>query len=279
MARARIETAAGSREVDSGFAQLLADGARFGGHELTVDGVPQSYVDTTDPSHLSYPYVRMLADLVDLQPEGPLTALHLGGGACTLARYVATARPGSTQLVVDSDAGLVDLVRTHLGTSGFRLKVADARKTVSRLKDQSSDVVVCDVFTAARLPEEVTTVEFAGQVARVVRLDGVYGMNVGDGNGLAFTRSQVATLRTVFAHVALLADPGVLRGRRFGNLVLAASHSPLPERGLRRRSARAMGTARVMLGRELADFSGGASPIRDGATRPTPAPPPEQFGR
>jgi len=279
MARAHVEPPPGRYEVDAGVAELLWDAERTGGVELAVNGVPQSYVDTADPTYLSYAYVQLLADLVDLMPEGPLTALHLGGGACTLPRYVATTRPGSTQLVVELDARLADLVRAELGTTGFKLKVAEARATVTRLDDASSDVVVCDVFTGARIPEPVTTFEFVEQVARVLRPGGVYAMNVGDGGGLAFTRSMVSTLLAVFPHVGLIGDPGVLRGRRFGNLVLAGSHAPLPERGLRRRAARAIGTARVVLGREVADFPGGAAVIRDSTVGPTPTPPPDLFAR
>jgi hypothetical protein len=43
--------------------------------------------------------------------------------------------------------------------------------------------------------------------------------------------------------VVLLADPSVLRGRRFANLVLAASDAPLPLAALSRRASRAAGRA------------------------------------
>lgn len=279
MARAHIEPAPGRHEVDQGIAELLWDAERTGGVELLVNGVPQSYVDTADATYLNFAYVQLLADLVDLLPEGPLTALHLGGGGCTLPRYVGTTRPGSTQLVVELDARLADLVRRELGTPGFKLKVAEARATVSRLDVGSSDLVICDVFSGARIPPSVTTVEFVEEVARVLRPVGVYGVNIGDGGTLDFTRGQVATLQAVFPHVGLLGDPGVLRGRRFGNLVLAGSHSPLPEKGLRRRAARAIGTARVVLGQELVDWTGGAAPVRDATAGPTPTPPADLFAR
>ena len=279
MARIRIEPDPGRYDVDSGLAELLWDADHPGGVELAVNGVPQSYVDTADLTHLDYAYVQLLGDLVDLAaPAGEtLTVLHLGAGACTLPRYVATTRPGSTQLVVELDARLAELVRRELGTTGFKLKVAEARATVERLGDDSSDVVVSDVFAGARIPEHVTTVEFVGQVARVLRTGGTYAANVGDGGELAFTRGQVATLLEVFPHVALLGDPGVLRGRRFGNLVLAASDLPLAEMGLRRRAARASGTARVVIGRELLDWTGGAAVVRDATVGATPTPPPDLF--
>ena len=269
----------GRRTVDLGEAELLGDADREHGWWLSVDGVPQSYVQLDDPAHLEFEYVRMLGDVVDLLPDGPLTALHLGGGACTLPRYVATTRPGSRQIVVELDAALVELVRSQLGTDGFKLKVGEARAVASTLAPGGSDLVVADVFRGAMLPMHLTTVEWATIARGLLAPGGVYAINVADGSGLSFVRSQVATLLSVFADGVLLGDPGVLRGRRFGNLILAASDSPLPVLGLRRRAARAIGTARVVHGAELVAFAGGARVVTDATAVATPGPPPAVFIR
>ncbi len=276
----RSEPPPGRDEVAEGQAELLRDLDRPNAWELSVAGVPQSYVDLDDPTHLDFAYVRLLGDLLDLlaDPAAPLTVLHLGGGACTLPRYVAATRPGSRQLVVEIDPALVALVRERLGTPGFRVRVGDAREELARLTPAASDVVVGDVFGGARIPEHLTTLEHAQAVRRVLRPGGAYALNVGDGGGLAFARGQVATLRAAFGHVLLAADPGVLRGRRFGNLVLAASDAPLPEEPLRRRAAsRAAGPARVLAGDKLAAWAGGAAVVHDATARPAPVPPPDVF--
>ncbi len=281
MARIRSEPSPGRHQVDGGTAELLRDWDRPTGYELSVDGTPQSYVDLENPTHLEYAYVRLLGDLIDLvaEPGEPLTVLHLGGGGCTLPRYVAATRPGSTQLVVEADARLAELVRGQLGTGGFRLRIGDARGELARLEVDSCDVVVGDVFAGARIPRHLTTTGHVGAVRRVLRAGGTYAVNVGDGGGLAFTRGQAATLRSAFHHVLLLADPGVLRGRRFGNIVLVASDHAAPEAGLRRRAARAAGTARLVTGPDLTRFIGGAAAVSDAGAGPTPEPPPAVFGR
>src|SRR5258708_36544823 len=89
---------------------LAADADRPGGWTVLADGFPQSHVDLDDPRHLEFEYVRRLGHIVDLTaPAGqPIRVLHLGGGGLTLARYVAASRPGSRQLAVDNDAGLVE---------------------------------------------------------------------------------------------------------------------------------------------------------------------------
>ena len=77
--------------VTGGTAELLADADRDGSWMLLVDGTPQSHVDLDDPTHLEFEYVRRMGHVLDLaaDPGAPLDVLHLGGGALTLARYVA----------------------------------------------------------------------------------------------------------------------------------------------------------------------------------------------
>ncbi|MDP9102006.1 MAG: fused MFS/spermidine synthase, partial [Actinomycetota bacterium] len=193
-------------EVLFGTAELLPDADRRHGWFLAVGGVPQSYLQLDDPTHLEFEYVRLIGDLVDLVglPDEPLTVLHLGGGGCTVARYVAATRPGSTQLVIEVDAALAELVRRELGTAGFTLRVGEARQVLPGLADDSSDIVVADVFAGADLPRHLTTTEFLVEVRRVLRPGGTYVANVADGGGLGFVRGQVATLRATFAHAVLL---------------------------------------------------------------------------
>ena len=265
--------------VAFGEAELLQDLDHEDGWLLNVDGVAQSYVDRADPTHLEFDYVRLMGDVVDALPDGPLTAVHLGGGGCTLPRYVAATRPGSRQLVVEADEPLTELVRRSFGTAGFRLRVGDARTELPRLRQGESDLVVADVFESALVPLHVTTLEWVRELQRLLRPDGTYVVNVADGKPLTFARAQVATLLEAFAHVVLLADPSVLRGRRFANLVLAASDAPLPVQALTRTVSRAAGRARLVTGVALRDWTGGAAPVTDATARSAPRPPPDLFRR
>jgi hypothetical protein len=103
--------------------------------------------------------------------------------------------------------------------------------------------------------------------------------NVADGPPLRFARGQVATLCAVFRHVAVLAEPGTLRGRRFGNLVAVASDTELPVAALTRRCAGDPMPARVVAGDDLSRFAGNAQPVHDADAAPSPEPPPGVFGR
>jgi spermidine synthase len=273
----------GPTAVLGGTAELLGDADRDGSWVLMLEGTPQSHVDLGDPTHLEFEYVRRMGHVLDLAAEEgtPLDVVHLGGGALTLARYVAVTRPGSRQRVVEIDEPLTELVRAHLPlprNARIRVRADDARAALAQLRAGSADVVVSDVFAGARTPAHLTTVEFAAAVHRVLRPGGTYTANVADGPPLAFARAQVATLRSVFAEVCLLAEPGTLRGRRFGNLVAVASDSPLPVAALTRRCAGDPMPARVVDGAALVRFAGSARPVPDAEAQPSPEPPPGVFG-
>ena len=274
----------GPTAVTGGTAELLADADRDGSWMLLVDGTAQSHVDLADPTHLEFEYVRRMGHVLDLagEPGAALDVVHLGGGALTLPRYVAVTRRGSRQRVVEIDQPLTDLVREHLPLprgARVRVRADDARVGLAALHTGSADVVLCDVFAGARTPAHLTTAEFAAEARRVLRPGGVYAVNVADGPPLAFARAQVATLRSVFGDVCVLAEPGILRGRRFGNLVAVASDGELPIAGYVRRCARDPMPARVVHDEDLERFAGTARPVHDVDAVASPEPPEGVFSR
>ncbi len=274
----------GPTPVAGGTAELLGDADRDGSWVLVVDGTPQSHVDLEDPTHLEFEYVRRMGHVLDLAAADgrPIDVVHLGGGALTLPRYVAATRPGSRQRVVELDERLTELVRAHLPLprdARVRVRAADARAGLAALPAASADVVISDVFAGARTPAHLTSVEYAQQVHRVLRPGGTYAVNVADGPPLRFARTQVATLRAVFGSVCLLAEPGTLRGRRFGNLVAVASDAELPIPALVRRCAADPMPSRVVEGADLDRFVGRAQPVHDADAITSPEPPEGVFGR
>ncbi len=271
------------RRVDLGLARLLPDLDRPSAWLLTLDDAPQSYVDLDDPLHLEFEYVQRLAHVADLaaEPGVPVAALHLGGAGMTLPRYLAATRPGSVQDVVELDGALTELVRDRLPwrERSFTVHRADAREYLAGLPDGSADLVVADVFGGSRIPAHLTSVEFVREAARVLRPGGSYAANFADAAPLDFARAQVATVRSVLPEVCLVAEPSVLRGRRYGNLVLLAGtgERPLPVAELGRRVAADPFPARVVHGDRLDLLVGRARPVTDRTAAPSPAPPEGAF--
>nr|WP_026316695.1 fused MFS/spermidine synthase [Actinokineospora enzanensis] len=268
--------------VRFGTAEVLRDLDRSDGWLLSVDGVAQSYVDLADPTHLEFDYVRRIADVVDCAwPAGAaVDALHIGGGACTLPHYIAVTRRGSAQTVVDADPLLVSLVREQFGVDavpGMTLQVGDGRALTRSVADASVDLVVVDAYEKGVLSGGLFSVESTRDLSRVLRGNGVYLANLSDGPGLRFAARAVATLSAVFGVVMLVAEPGVLKGRRFGNIVLAASAVELPVAEVAARAAAAVFPSRCVMAAELRALVGPARVLTDVEGVDVPVPPTDSF--
>ncbi len=287
MARARVEDEPAQARLSDGTIARVVRSRFAGGFELDVDGTPQSHVDPDDPSHLHFEYVARMGAVIDLlrMPGQPLTAIHLGAGALTLPRYVEHTRPGSRQQVIELEQPLVDLVRAELPLprgAQVRVRIGDARDVAARLPaglQGSADLVVSDVFAGAQTPAHLTTVEYFRILAGLLSADGVLLVNVADGAGLAFARREVATVRAVMAEVIVLAEVQTLKGRRFGNLVIAASHAPLPVTWLPRLMAAGPHPAKVAQGAELDEFVRDARVATDADATASPKPAASVFER
>ena len=287
MARSRNDAPAPQARLLDGTIARVVPSQYGGGWELDVDGTPQSHVDLDDPTHLHFEYIARMGAVIDRlrMPRQPLTAVHLGAGALTIPRYVEATRPGSRQQVIELEPALVDLVREHLPLprgGSLRVRIGDAREGLGRLPKglvRNVDLLVSDVYSGAQTPAHLTTVEFYAEVARFLAPDGVLLVNVADGAGLAFARRQVATVRAILEHVIVLAEVQTLKGRRFGNLVIAASPSPLPTEWLPRLMAAGPHPAKVAQGAELDEFVRGARVATDADATPSPKPAASVFER
>ncbi|MGH8791563.1 MAG: spermidine synthase, partial [Stackebrandtia sp.] len=119
-----------------------------------------------------------------------------------------------------------------------------------------------DTYHGGQMPRRLAGVEYAAQAARVLAPGGVYAVNVLDMPGLTLSKRQAATLREVFADVCLLATPGMLRGRRDGNVVLAATREAggVPV-GRIQKAARARLNLAMRHGRALDRLLSGTAPV------------------
>ena len=277
-----MREAMGRYPVRSGEAELLRDADRPSGWMLSVGGVPQSYVDLEDPTYLEFDYLRWMVDVLDgwAEPGRALRVVHVGGAGLALPRYLAATRPGSGQLVFEPDEELTALVRQVLPvgrSSGIRVRGQAGRDGLTDLPANRADVVVVDAFAAGRVPASLTGTDLLAEVTRVLSPGGVYLANIADGSPLRYTRRVAAGVLQVFEHALLLAEPAVLRGRRFGNMVLAGSTAALPETEVARRAASAAFRARVLGGDALGQFVAGAKPFSDADAVESPDAPPDTW--
>ncbi len=259
-------------------ARLVPDVANPRAFTLRVGRTDQSYVDLDDPGRLEFDYLQQIAVVLDLvaPPGEPLRTIHIGGAAMSLPRYVAATRPRSAQVVLEPDSELTAFVRQHLplpARSGIRVRGVDGRSGIAALRDGYADVVILDAFVGPRTPAELTSLEFWTDVRRVLAASGMVIVNVTDRGPLGYARRVLAGLAECFPHLVLAAEASTLKGRRFGNVVLAASARPLPVTEIAAEAGRAPYPYRVLAGARLVQLLAGAAPFTDAESEESPAPP------
>jgi len=246
-------------------ADVVADTARPSGRLLILDRGHNSYVDLEDPTHLEFRYIRVMADLIDVEmPSGPLEVVSIGGGGFTLPGYLAATRPGTDHRVLEIDASLVDIGRRHLGFEDeAEVIVNDARRSITEVAPGSVDVVVGDAFNGLTVPWHLTTVEFVEMIGDSLASGGFYTVNVIDRPEARFARAEAATLTEVFDHVAVFAPESYFTGDRGGNYVLVGSDDPIDIDEVRSVLASRGGVEVGLTGDDLARFIDDARPLTD----------------
>ncbi len=230
------------------------DPRRPSGRLLRDGPMDSSYVDLADVSHLEFDYMRWMR--IVLHAARVRRVVHIGGGACALARALAVADPGGRQEVCEVDADVLELARAHLGlrrARGLHVRLADGRDFIRAQPGASWDAVVVDAFVAAAVPRRLITVEAFSEVASVAPLVLV---NVLDGGPSGELRRAAAGLAEVYPEVWSLAGRG-------GNTVLVATRARIDRTHIRARAAADPAPARITGPAELARLAATTAAWRD----------------
>jgi hypothetical protein len=222
-----------------------------------------SYVDLADPSHLEFDYMRWMR--IVLRAARARRVLHVGGGACSLARALAAEDPGGRQEVCEVDAEVLALAREHLGlrrAPGLRVRRAEGRAFVAGQPDASWDAIVIDAFVGAAVPRRLITVEALADAARVAPLVLV---NVVDDR-------SVRQVRTIAAGLSLAYGSAWSLGGRAGNTVLGAGATELNLDRISAHAAADPSPARLTPPAAIARLVAGTPALRDEEVGPVGGP-------
>jgi hypothetical protein len=258
-------------------ALLVPDLAYRRAFTLRVGRTDQSYVDLDDPLRLEFDYMQRLVDVLDsvAKPARRLRVVHVGGAAMTLPRYVAATRPSSPQIVLEPDTELTAFVRRQLPLptrSGIRVRGIDGRRGIAALRDGYADLVIIDAFVGARVPADLATLDFFADARRALSDHGVIMINLTDRGPFGYARRVLAGVRLAFPHVLLCAEPSTLKGRRFGNVIIAGGATALPYSDIADRAGRPPFPYRVLRGARLGQLLADSVPFSDEDAEQSPEP-------
>ncbi|NWF93397.1 MAG: fused MFS/spermidine synthase [Syntrophaceae bacterium] len=204
------------KESDYYTIKLKRDETRNGGaplEALILDHLVHSYTDLEDPFYLEYEYIRIYEEVVRWQARRrpAFKALFIGGGGYTFPRFVEARYPEATIDVVEIDPEVTRVVKNYLGISEntrIRSFNEDGRWFVMNCKEREVyDFIFGDAFNDLSIPYHLTTKEFAIELKRLLKPDGLLLANVIDSfKKGAFMPSYIRTLEEVFGkgHVHLI---------------------------------------------------------------------------
>ena len=201
--------------------------------------------------------------------------IHVGGAAMTLPRYVAATRPTSAQIVLEPDTELTAFVRHHLpllpaaGSSARHRRPPRHRSTARRIRRPGDHRRLRGRPGTGR-PDDCGVLRRCS--ARSFRSWSDHHQP---------HRSRTALLRAAgvgghlaFPHVLLCAEPSTLKGRRFGNVIIAGGATPLPYASIADRAGRPPFPYRVLHGARLRQLLADSAPFSDDDAEQSPEPGP-----
>jgi hypothetical protein len=230
------------------------DPRRPTGRLLLQGDMEASYIDLANPSYLEFDYMRWMR--IVLRLTRARRVLHVGGGACALARALAAEDPDGRQEVCEVDPEVLALAREHFGLRrmrGLRVRLAEGREFVAQQSDSSWDAIAIDAFIATTIPRRLITVEALADVARVAPLALI---NVLDDRSAREVRTIAAGLAAAYPRVWAL-------GGKAGNTVVVGSVARLDLDRIAAQAAADSSPARLTPPDALARGLAGTLPLHD----------------
>jgi spermidine synthase/MFS family permease len=235
---------------------------------LQLDTLMHSAVDLKDDRKLIFEYTQSIGAAIDTHwPRAQsVRGLHIGGGGFSIPRYVHATRPGSYNLVIERDPEVIKLDQEKLGLVTSNELVArseDGRVAMRLAKPTSYDLIVGDAFGGEAVPWHLATKEFTTLVQRALKPNGMYALNVIDGAPAKFARAEVATVMSVFPHVAVVTPNDAFMGLVGANFVVLAAESELSLEKLVAEHDRIGLRVEIRSGAELKKWVGSAKVLTD----------------
>lgn len=213
-------------------AELFEEEDAPGEWVLTINNSLHSALNVKDPSNLPFYYAKKLVSIVEtlFPTREKLSVLHLGAGALSIARYIDSTRPGSDQVAVEIEDGLVEFVESVLPfnkTGTVDVIIGDGRSVVESKVEEFTDkfdLIIVELFLDRTNPANSTSIEFYELLKKTLTSSGVIIVNIIDGGDYRFAASIYVTIREVFSKVKTVLDEKEFKIRTPGNILVVGSN-------------------------------------------------------
>jgi spermidine synthase len=172
---------------------------------LHLDNLTHSCSDLNNSFHLVYRYLQSYKEIVQWRAGKRefFKALFLGGGGYTFPRFIEAKYPKAEIDVVEIDPAVTQVSQKYLGifpTSKIRTFNEDGRWFAMNCKGEGEyDFIFQDAFNDISIPYHLTTKEFAMQIKKILKKDGLLLANTIDRfEKESFLPSYIRTLEEVF---------------------------------------------------------------------------------
>ena len=203
--------------VESDYFCIRIDDAQGFGSEarlMALDHLVHSINDRNEPSILYSPYIHFVDEYTKSRLKGRIpTAYFIGGGGFTLPRAWADEFGGRANLVVaEIDPAVTQAAEDYLwltgDAQGLEIIHQDGRAYLQSLPAQPTfDIIFGDAFHDISIPQHLVSREFHTEIARRLKPDGFYALNVVDsGRDPKFLMALVKTLYEDFPNVEVWAE-------------------------------------------------------------------------
>lgn len=158
--------------------------------------------------------------------------LLIGGAGYAFPREYLRSYPTAEIDVVEIDPEMTEIARDYFrlaDDSRLEIQHEDGRVFLNRTEGAKYDVVLLDAFGSLfTVPYQLTTIEAARNINRVLDDDGVAILNIGSalrGPTSQFLQAELATYREVFAHVLIFKVNLDSTDERTQNVIVVACKS------------------------------------------------------
>lgn len=200
---------------------------------LTLDRLVHSYTVLDNPRKLRYAYEQIGAELLEyMQPRyKQLDTLFIGGGGYTLPKFVEAVYPNAAVEVVEIDPGVTETAYDRLGldrNTRIQSASADARQFLINLPPtRKYNMIAGDAFNDFSVPYHLTTREFNDIVAQHLTDNGIYMLNLIDGQQQPFVGAFLRTLKQSFKYVYFVPTDRDWKTLIRSTYIILASNQPI----------------------------------------------------